>query len=119
VLHCGDLGVADPDGYLKVLGRTREAAAATRRGGFLRELEDSFYEHEDVKHAAVVERASDDQVVSFVELREGRGTSVDELASFAAGKVAEGLRPAATTILERMPRTFSGKANRMLLSTET
>jgi hypothetical protein len=57
--------------------------------------------------------------VSFVELHEGRGTSVDELGSFAAGKVAEGLRPAATTILEGMPRTFSGKANRMLLSTET
>ena len=119
VLHCGDLGVADPDGFLKVLGRTREAAAASHRGGFLRELEDSFYEHEDVQHAAVVERASDGRVVSFVEVREGRRTSVDELASFAAGKVAEGLRPTATTILERMPRTFSGKANRLLLSTET
>jgi acyl-coenzyme A synthetase/AMP-(fatty) acid ligase len=119
VLHCGDLAVADPDGYLKVLGRTREATAASTRGGFMRELEDAFYEHEGVKHAAVVERDSDGSVVSFVELREGREASADELASFAASKVAEGLRPAATTILERMPRTFSGKANRMLLSIET
>ena len=117
-LHCGDLGIADADGYLKVLGRTREAAAAERRGGFLRELEDSFYEHEDVRHAAVVERTSDDAVVAFVELRDDRRVSEDELASFASAKVPEGLRPVATTVLDRMPRTFSGKANRLRLATE-
>ena len=116
VLHCGDLAVADPDGYLKVLGRTREADAAERRGGFLRELEDSFYEHDDVLHAAVVERAADGEIVAFVEVRPGRKTTADELASFAVAKVPEGLAPVATSVLDRMPRTFSGKADRALLS---
>ena len=116
VLHCGDLGVADADGYLKVLGRTREADAAERRGGFLRELEDALYEHEDVQHAAVVERASDREVVAFVELRAGMSVGDDEIESFAAARVPAGLRPAATSILARMPRTFSGKANRQQLS---
>jgi long-chain acyl-CoA synthetase len=116
VLHCGDLAVADPDGFLKVLGRTREAEAASRRGGFLRELEDALYEHEDVQHAAVVERASDGKVAAFIELREGRTTSADELTSFAGAKVPEGLRPVQTEVLEAMPRTFSGKANRLSLA---
>lgn len=116
ILHCGDLGVADGDGYLKVLGRTREADAAGRRGGFLRELEDALYEHEVVQHAAVVERASDGEVVAFVELRAGAAVGEDELASFAASRVPAGMRPAATDIVERMPRTFSGKANRQQLS---
>ena len=35
---------------------------------------------------------------------------------FAAAKVSEGLAPVATTVLDRMPRTFSGKADRALLS---
>jgi long-chain acyl-CoA synthetase len=117
ILHCGDLGTADPDGFLRVLGRTREADAARRRGGFLRELEDALYEHEDVQHAAVVERASDGEVAAFVEVRSS-GTVGEEIAAFAVDRVPPGLRPATTSILERMPRTFSGKANRQLLSTE-
>ena len=115
-LHCGDLAVADPDGLLKVLGRTREAEAASRRGGFLRELEDAFYEHESVQHAAVVERASDGDVAAFIELRDGRSASADELSSFAAAMVPDGLRPVQTEILDAMPRTFSGKASRLSLA---
>lgn len=116
LLHCGDLGVADEDGSLKVLGRTNEADAAARRGGFLRELEDAMYEHPDVLHAAVVERTTDGAVAAFAELRPGADAGEDEIASAAAARVSEGLRPAAVTIVDRMPRTFSGKANRMLLA---
>jgi long-chain acyl-CoA synthetase len=119
ILRCGDLGVADADGYLKVLGRTNEAVAAERRGGFLRELEDAFYEHSDVLHAAVVERESDGAPVAFVERRAGATASVDAIASDAVAEIPEGLHPAATTLLDTMPRTFSGKANRMQLSHES
>ena len=56
VLHTGDLAVADPDGFIMVLGRTGEAASAAARGGFLRELEDALYAHPAVLHAAVVDR---------------------------------------------------------------
>jgi acyl-coenzyme A synthetase/AMP-(fatty) acid ligase len=72
-----------------------------------------------VQHAAVVERESDGDIAAFAELRQGRAVSADELASFAAAKVPEGLAPVATTVLDRMPRTFSGKADRMLLATRT
>lgn len=115
ILHSGDLGIADADGYLKVLGRTREAEAAKARGGFLRELEDAFYEHPDVKHAAVVE-CMDGEVEGFVELRAGGASTADELSEFASAGVPGGLRPRKTTLLETMPRTFSGKANRLALS---
>jgi long-chain acyl-CoA synthetase len=116
ILHCGDLGMSDADGYLKVLGRTREADAASRRGGFLRDLEDALYEHPDVLHAAVVECAADGEVEAFVEPLPGRSVSPEGLVGFAATLVVEGLRPRKTTVLEKMPRTFSGKADRLSLS---
>jgi acyl-CoA synthetase (AMP-forming)/AMP-acid ligase II len=118
VLHTGDLGVSDPDGYLKVLGRTREGEGARRRGGFLREAEDALYEHPAVQHAAVVECQSDGQVEAFVELRVGHRAEVAELAELAAAQLAEGLLPRRITVLDRMPRTFSGKANRLKLASE-
>jgi long-chain acyl-CoA synthetase len=116
VLHCGDLGVADDDGYIKVLGRTSEGDRAGRRGGFLRELEDAYYEHPVAKHAAVVESMSDGEIVGYVELLNGEAATERELSSHAAKQVAAGLHPKATTVLDAMPRTFSGKADRMKLA---
>lgn len=115
ILHTGDLGVADEDGYIKVMGRTREADSARTRGGFLRELEDAYYEHPAVLHAAVVE-TTEGRVNAFVELRPGVTATEAELSSAASERVVPGLRPDATTILGAMPRSFSGKADRMTLS---
>jgi long-chain acyl-CoA synthetase len=115
VLHTGDLAVADDDGYLKVLGRTNEADAAAARGGFLRELEDALYEHPAVQHAAVVAR-SDGAIAAFVELRSGASADAGELADVARAAVAPGLQPASVTILDAMPRSFSGKADRRGMS---
>jgi acyl-coenzyme A synthetase/AMP-(fatty) acid ligase len=115
VLHTGDLGVADEAGYLKVLGRVQEAEAAARRGGFLRELEDAYYEHEDVLHATVVSNTQG-EVETFVELLPGHSTTAAEVESRAMGQAPAGLKPVQTTMLERMPRTFSGKADRRSLA---
>ncbi len=117
VLHTGDLGVADEDGYIKVLGRTREQADAERRGGFLRDAEDAYYEHPDVKHATVVSHQQG-TVEAFVELLPGRMATGDELAEFVASSIPEGLRPCRTTVLDTMPRSFSGKTDRRRLEQE-
>lgn len=116
VLHTGDLGVADGNGYIKVMGRVGEAKSAARRGGFLRELEDAYYDHEGVLHATVVQN-SDAEIEVFLELQPGHSTTGPEVESHVIGRVPPGLAPRRTTVLERMPRTFSGKADRRGLST--
>ena len=115
VLHTGDLGVADDDGRIKVLGRTREADAVARRGGFLREVEDACYDVDAVKHAAVVE-TDDGDIHAFVELLAGREMTDAELAADVGARVSAGLVPAHAEVLDEMPRTFSGKADRRALS---
>ena len=112
LLHTGDVGFSDDDVHLKVMGRTHEVAGAERRGGFLRELEDVYYDHDDVLHTTVVE-GSDGTVEAFVELLPGRQATADTLQEAAARRVVPGLVPARTTVLEGMPRTFSGKADRL------
>jgi long-chain acyl-CoA synthetase len=115
MLHCGDLGTADADGFLRVLGRTNELEAARARGGFLREAEDALYEHPATRHGVVVQMR-DGEVEAFVEARAGHSVDGRELDDFLGDRLAPGLRPRLTTVVEAMPRTFSGKANRLLLA---
>jgi acyl-coenzyme A synthetase/AMP-(fatty) acid ligase len=111
VLHTGDLAMSDSSGYLKVLGRSGEADAAKRRGGFLRQVEDAYYEHDDVLHATIVENTSGG-VEAFVELQKGRTATTADINNQVTSQIPPGLVPSRTTILENMPRTFSGKADR-------
>ena len=115
VLHTGDVGVASPQGHIKVLGRIQEADAAERRGGFLREVEDAAYDHPTVRHAAVVMDRSD-QLRCFVELNSPGTADKDELDEFIRARVPESLAPAGVHVLLAFPRTFSGKADRLHLS---
>jgi long-chain acyl-CoA synthetase len=119
VLHCGDLAISDEEGYLKVLGRVQERARADARGVFLRELEDRAYEYPEVKHAAVVERAEGGPVRAYAELLDGRHVQAKALREFIlAGVSSDGLDADGldVRVLEAMPRTFSGKADRHGLS---
>ena len=115
VLHTGDLAVADADGYIKVLGRTNEAASAAAGGGFLRELADALYGHPAVLHAAVVDRG-DGELAGFYEARSGHAVTPDELIAHAGATVPAALLPSTMTELDAMPRTFSGKADRLGLA---
>lgn len=115
VLHTGDVAVSDADGYLKVLGRTRETTAAVERGGFLRELEDALYEHPAVLHAAVVE-IDGGRLAGFFQTLDGEALDPAELLAHAADLVAPALLPASMTQLDEMPRTFSGKADRLRMA---
>jgi len=129
VLHCGDVAISDEEGYLKVLGRVHEHERAKARGAFLRELEDRAYEHPDVKHAAVVEPADNGAPRAYAEVLDGRQVSAEALGEFiAAGLASHGLDGGGLDVhgldvhgldvrlLESMPRTFSGKADRHGLS---
>ncbi len=111
VLHTGDLAMSDSSGYLKVQGRVGEADTAKRRGGFLRQLEDAFYEHDDVLHATIVESRGGD-IGAFVELQKGGTATAADIEKQATSQTPPDLVPRQTTILESMPRTFSGKADR-------
>ncbi len=115
VLHTGDVGVASAAGHIKVLGRVQEADAAPRRGGFLREVEDAAYDHPAVRHASVVIDGGGD-VRCFVELNASGIADEEEIAAHIRARVPESLLPAGVHILDKFPRTFSGKADRLHLS---
>ena len=68
-----------------------------------------------MKHAAVVE-SDDGDILAFVELLAGHEATAEAIAKEIASRVSDGLVPAHVGVLDEMPRTFSGKADRRALS---
>lgn len=116
--HTGDLGYADDEGFLFLVGRRHDMikVGANRVGA--REIEDVLNEHPEVREAVVVAAPHDllgEVPVAFVTLRTPLAIGADGLRGHAAATLAPYKVPARLTILDEMPTLSTGKADRMLL----
>ena len=121
IYYTGDYAVRDPDGYFWLLGRADEVLkVAGHRIGTV-EIESALVSHPAVSEAAVMgkEDALKGEVpVAFVTLRSGFQPS-DELRADLVKHIRNTIGPIATpdaiVIVNRLPKTRSGKIMRRLL----
>jgi acetyl-CoA synthetase len=121
IYYTGDYAVKDPDGYFWLLGRADEVLkVAGHRIGTV-ELESALVSHPAVSEAAVMgkEDALKGEVpVAFVTLRSGFMPS-DELRADLVKHIRNTIGPIATpdaiVIVNKLPKTRSGKIMRRLL----
>ena len=121
IYYSGDYAVRDPEGYFWLLGRADEVLkVAGHRIGTV-ELESALVAHPAVSEAAVMgkEDAVKGEVpVAFVVLRSGF-TPSDELRADLIKQIRTTIGPIATPdaiiIVNKLPKTRSGKIMRRLL----
>jgi len=121
IYYSGDFAIRDPDGYFWFLGRADEVLkVAGHRIGTV-ELESALVSHPAVSEAAVMgkEDAVKGEVpVAFVTLRSGF-TPSDELVAELSKHIRTTIGPIATpdaiVIVNKLPKTRSGKIMRRLL----
>jgi acetyl-CoA synthetase len=121
VYYTGDYAVRDPDGYFWLLGRADEVLkVAGHRIGTV-ELESALVSHPAVSEAAVMgkEDALKGEVpVAFVVLRSGFSPSEElraELVKHIRSTIGPIATPDAIVIVNKLPKTRSGKIMRRLL----
>jgi acetyl-CoA synthetase len=119
--YTGDYAVKDPEGYLWLLGRADEVLkVAGHRIGTV-ELESALVSHPAVSEAAVMgkEDAVKGEVpVAFVVLRSGFSPSEElraELVKHIRTTIGPIATPDAVVIVNKLPKTRSGKIMRRLL----
>jgi fatty-acyl-CoA synthase len=111
----GDLGVLDEDGFLRVVGRTREAIV---RGGFQiypREVEDQLRAHPAVDDVCVIGVPHDvmgELVCACVVPVEGAVVTGEDLKHFADDTMADYKVPDVVRFLDAFPMTGSGEVER-------
>jgi len=108
--NTGDLARFKGDA-LFIVGRTKELIIRSGFNVYSAEIEAVLNTHASVVQSAVVGRPVDgnEEVVAFVQLRQGATTSVDELQSFCSAQLTSYKRPSEIVVLDVLPATSTGK----------
>jgi malonyl-CoA/methylmalonyl-CoA synthetase len=116
----GDLGRADPDGYLRIVGRSKELIITGGYNVYPRDVEEVLGRHPAVAEVAVVgrpDREWGERVVACVVAAGPGGLrDADAILAWAAGHLAPYQRPRELRFVDELPRNALGKVVRARLA---
>ncbi len=115
--HTGDLAVMQPDGYVKIMDRSKDVIISGGENISSIEVEDILYRHPAVLAAAVVATPDPkwgEVPCAFIEVREGVTVTAYELRAFCRERMAHFKVPK-SFVFEALPKTSTGKVQKYLL----
>jgi fatty-acyl-CoA synthase len=115
--HSGDLGVMHPDGYVQLKDRAKDIIISGGENISSIEVEDALYKHPAVAAVAVVAKPDEkwgETPCAFVELREGKTATEDELMQWCRQHLAHFKCPRHVLFTE-IPKTSTGKIQKYKL----
>jgi fatty-acyl-CoA synthase len=120
-LHTGDLATMDENGYCKITGRIKDMIIRGGENIYPREIEEFLYTHPDIKDVQVVgvpSRKYGEEVVAFVQVKNGLALTGEALRDFCQDKIAFHKIPAFFLFVDQYPTTASGKIQKYKLRQE-
>jgi acyl-CoA synthetase (AMP-forming)/AMP-acid ligase II len=111
-LVTGDLGKLDADGYLYIVGRSKDVIIRGGNNVHATDVEHALVQHEAVKEVAVVgapHPVLGEDVVAFVVLQPGAQADGDELRAFGLEHLADYKVPRVFVFVDDLPRNPTGK----------
>jgi fatty-acyl-CoA synthase len=111
-LHTGDLGVKQPDGYVRITGRKKEMIIRGGENIAPREIEELLYQHPKVEQASVVgvpDVKFGEEVLAWIKLKSGESSSIDEMREFCRKNLAHFKAPRYVKFVDSFPCTVTGK----------
>ncbi len=108
----GDLGKLDEDGYLYIVGRSKDVIIRGGNNVHATDVEHALVQHDAVKEVAVVgapHPVLGEDVVAFVVLQPGATATPDELRAFGLQHLADYKVPRQFLFVDELPRNPTGK----------
>ena len=118
LLHTGDVGLMDADGWFYIIDRIKDIINTSGYKVWPREVEDVLLQHPGVAEAAVVgapDPYRGETVVAYVVPRSGHGPSAEELIGYSRARLAAFKYPRRIEFCDQLPTTASGKILRRAL----
>jgi fatty-acyl-CoA synthase len=114
-MHTGDLATMDDEGYVNIVGRSKDMIIRGGENVYPREIEEFLYTHPDVSDVAVIgvpDERYGEEIMAWVQLREGASASGDDLRDFCQGKIAHYKVPRYVKLVDEFPMTITGKVQK-------
>ncbi|CAN5605084.1 fatty acid--CoA ligase family protein [soil metagenome] len=118
-LHTGDLGYKDEQGYVFVVGRSKELIIRGGMNIYPREVEAAILRMPEVRDTAVIgvpDQYMGERVKAFVVLEEPGQISDEQIKAFCAKHMADYKVPRLIEFVDIIPKNSTGKVLKRLLS---
>ncbi len=118
VLHTGDLGYMDEDGYLYIVDRVKDMYRSGAENVYPAEVETVLQDHPKIDRVAII-GVSDEKWgetgKAIILCHKGETITLEEVVSYLEGKLAGFKFPKSTLQVESMPMTVTGKLKKGVL----
>jgi long-chain acyl-CoA synthetase len=117
-LRTGDVAVADDDGNLFIVDRSKDLIIVSGFNVYPAEVEEALLEHPDIEAVAVVgvdSAYSGEAVKAYVVPKPGMTLEEDEVADFCATRLARYKCPTKVMFVDELPQGLGGKVLRRQL----
>jgi fatty-acyl-CoA synthase len=120
-MHTGDLATMDEDGYVNIVGRSKDMVIRGGENVYPREVEEFLYSHPAVKDVAVFgvpDERFGEELCAWIQVREGASVNEDEIREFCKGRIAHYKVPRYVQVVEAFPMTVTGKVQKFKMREE-
>jgi len=111
-LHSGDIGIMDEEGYVRIVGRTKDMVIRGGENIYPREVEEFLYTHPDIQDVQVFGIADEkmgEEVCAWIKLHDGKDVDAAAIRDFCRGKITHFKIPRYVQFVEDYPMTVTGK----------
>ncbi|HEU5269382.1 MAG TPA: AMP-binding protein [Jatrophihabitans sp.] len=111
-MHTGDLAVMDSDGYLAIVGRSKDMVIRGGENIYPREIEEFLYGHPDIEDVQVVgvpDARYGEELLAAVRLRAGATLTEEAVRDYCRGRLAHYKVPRYVRFVSEYPMTVTGK----------
>ncbi len=111
-LRTGDVGVVSPDGYVRLVDRTKDLIKSGGEWISSVDLENEIMGHPAVAEAAVIAVPSErwmERPMACVVVKDGHDLAADELRAWLEPRVAKWWLPELVEFIDEVPKTSVGK----------
>jgi fatty-acyl-CoA synthase len=114
-MRTGDLATMDDEGYVNIVGRSKDMVIRGGENVYPREIEEFLYTHEDIADVQVVgvpDERYGEELCAWVIARSGAELDEESVRSYCHGRLAHFKIPRYVIFTDEFPMTVTGKVQK-------
>jgi fatty-acyl-CoA synthase len=114
-MHTGDLATMDEEGYVNIVGRSKDMVIRGGENVYPREVEEFLYGHPDIADVQVIgvpDERFGEELMAWIIPRGGASLDADAVRAFCEGRIAHYKIPRYVKTVDAFPMTVTGKVQK-------